>query len=258
MPRLFLLLFLFAVIKTQAQPSPPPEFRRFDHVLFSDDLSRDTVGKFPSHWSFGKTDMHRDFRLAHDVGPQLHSINESGVVVQQDENGRKYLVAENRYYSAAPYLNCADYCGDSFTFECDFKVASEAGADIMCSGKGQHYMIFVAITGDGICDVAALYIYDVIEKDGRKLRIKAAYPGKFDDSQWHHFAGRFYRHVFTCFVDQYKVAELPGVSFNHYEFIVHSEHSKSAPAPRFRNFLITGGYCVAHVTECGALPGRTR
>ncbi len=226
-----------------AQSSLPQGFQRFEHILFKDNFSHDTIGRFPSGWFLSSGNFFNLLlgKFEHDYRKKV----ESGIKIMEDvDNGLCLVADKQKNHGIQPILNYDACPGDSLSFECDFRIMDEwAIFDIILFEKGRDFLIFNSINGDGRFEIS---VGDktgyVFEQNGRPRKIKDNYPGEFRKKTWHHFAANIKNHIVTSYIDQYKVAVFTDIQFDKFEFIITAENDHHSEI-QYKNFLITGGTC---------------
>ena len=159
-----------------------------EDMIFEDDFSHDSVGKFPFHWRFANLDG--------NFGGQKSKRICS---VKKDEAGYSLEIIPYGQPKLEPIITTGNHLSDSFTIEYDFLFeSSDAVAQMYLFGGNQtsHKLAIGYLLGSGTfkwegTGDPAYYLYIT------------QYPSKFDASIWHHFAASFNKGELKYYIDRY-------------------------------------------------------
>lgn len=198
--RLIQIIFILITITNaqfcNAQNSKKPAKDTYDFipgktVIFEDDFSNDTTGKFPSKWKKFYTN---DPSLKMEV-----------CTVEHDENGNYLNINDEAEVSLNARLK-ENLLGDGFTIEYDFMPASNNSTAqiemLNLNSKPKDtkdfYMTFstgIYINGNGESNVWS--------PCWKKRKAKMQYPGTFALGKWHHFAVAYKKKTVKFYIDNY-------------------------------------------------------
>ena len=155
-------------------------------VIFADDFSQDSVGKFPSKWKM---------QFSND-----HSGTEYHCAVQKDNDGYYLEIMEGTEIGLNALIK-KDLLGDSFTLEYDFfplDIQSTADVQLLKDEAYLTYSTGFAIRGNGKIYTWSPYYKEHKERDN--------YPGVFELNKWHHFAVTYKKRKIKFYIDHYHAA----------------------------------------------------
>jgi outer membrane protein OmpA-like peptidoglycan-associated protein len=216
-----------------AQPTGPSknDSSTFDFVpgikvIFEDNFSQDSIGKFPSKW-----------RLYPTI-PKLEiddSITNTGVypitVQKPDSEDDKMLTiaSDNHYFPLKPKLYNKNYLKDTFTIEFDFRMDNE---------QSDPAIVLFDENGNNIFECRIIGSGEIISKLMNQRRFSIDYPVlPFVCQKWHHFALSCMHRQIKCYIDQYRLVVVPDCGNEPGNFIIAgNSYTEGNPTVSFKKF----------------------
>ena len=196
---------LCAIPASKAQTSPQKGANDYDFVprekvIFEDDFSTDTVGKFPAKWHL----------------LEFKGSSKRMCTVRKDNEGSNIEILNNAQPDIEPIIKNGNSLSDSFTIEYDFLIESpsaDANIHLISSTISPTYALGCWIDGNGNISVLGPCM--------QKHEQKSQYPGSFDLKVWHHFAVSYEKREIRYYVDHYRMFKLQDCDLSHSNFITN-------------------------------------
>lgn len=174
---------------TTAAPDPAASFKTYsnydfvpgDTVIFADDFADDQDGEFPSHWT----------------------LNSGQGILNKVGNDEAFCLTEGNYVIVSPRMKTKSYLGSAFTVEFNYYAKSGNGVALfLYSPDENRHDVHFADNGE----VATGYF---------SQDFSAPYPHESDETfknKWHHAAFIYKNGQIKCYIDQYRILVMPGVT----------------------------------------------
>ena len=217
-----LLLLILAVKPSIAQPANPIpgyDFHPMQHVIFEDNFSQDSIGKFPSKWYV-------------PFGLYANDSSKKYIHIEKEGNGKEMVINNHVQPTLMPKGFSDNYLPDSFTLEYDFfikHILDEHTVVYFNLSDTDHYLkssFCISYTGK-------LWYWDPVKKlniDDKK------YPGFFDYIFWHHYTLYYNNGRLKWYVDQHCLVDIPRCDFIPHYFALHV-----CGIAKIRNFRLASG-----------------
>jgi len=205
------------------------DFKPGEKIIFEDDFSQDSVGKFPRKWRLYPTIS------TLDIGD---SITNTGVYPIKKETADSFnysyvaIASDNHYFPIKPKLGAQNYLPDTFTLELYFRMDND---------QSDAAVVFFNEDGVNIFETRCMGTGEFVSMHMHTTRYSVDYPGSFDHTTWHHLAF-YYRHrSIALYVDNYKLMVLPDCKTPPANFIIAgNSYTEGNPKVDFTKIRLAG------------------
>jgi len=220
---LFLILFccLASTGFAQNQVSDTTyDFIPGERIIFEDNFSRDTLGKFPSRWHITPCN---DNKISDYYDKESWEV--------QKKDGERSLAIATSLKRIEPAMRSKYYLTDSFTIEFSFMLMHPGASAILNFSQYEQPDPCVKVNFQ-VCDWGSV----IFTSSFPEQKITGRFPTPFDYKVWHHFALSYKKGVVNCYIDRYHTLSIPESKFKPFGF------SLGCVSPvKYRNVRVASG-----------------
>ena len=233
------IIYTFAgasICMAQAPVSPKNDSSSFDFVpgekvIFEDDFSQDSVGKFPSKWRLYPTYSKLE------ISDSITNTGVYPITIQKPDSENEHFLAiasDNHYFPIKPKLNHKNYLQDTFTIEFDFRMDNE---------QSDPAIVFFDEQGNNIFESRVIGTGEIISKLMNQRRFSVDYPVlPFNCHIWHHFAVTYTHKQIKCYINQYRILVIPDCRYAPTNFIIAgNSYTEGNPVVAFKKIRVATG-----------------
>jgi len=208
------------------------DFAPREKVIFEDNFSQDTIGKFPSKWRLAKCNVPENYLLKKDCKVEKDGDEYMFNIAAKTTKGCLFI---------EPEIDTNSYLTDSFTLEVDFLLDSNTssfGLNFPQSDKttAENYHGFgcafdghpnkLGLTFDTPAGITATREY------AEDCKVK----------EWHHFALSCYKRAIKCYIDGHYVFGIRDYGYSPYRFVItYGESLSWLGSTKYKNFRLATG-----------------
>ena len=200
-------------------------------IIFEDDFSTDSVGKFPNHWLlYASSTMDLNLKVS------LKNTNGYDIAVR-DTNGEHILEIHSHENNIplAPDLDTTNYLSDTFNLEFDALTEKER-CDVAVTFYDAigNYIFYNRVFGTG-------EIQSVLSMSPDDTSFGHC-PETFKYNVWHHYTYRYINPSISLYMDDDRIYYIPDCNFPPANLtITGNTYASGNPSVRFSNFKISTG-----------------